>query len=68
MFGSRTRAAARPQPVTEAEPPTVEVGSFAHGVCEGCEWRGPGRRARTSAIVDARAHESVCRSEPRLTA
>lgn len=33
----------------------VEEGSFAYGCCP-CGWRGPARRARTSASMDAELH------------
>lgn len=40
-----------------AELPSVnEKGSFAHGTCPMCDWKGPGRRARDKARDDATAH------------
>ncbi|MEV8534745.1 hypothetical protein [Streptomyces sp. NPDC051211] len=52
--------AAVPLPrATEASHPTdtVERGSFAVAVC-GCGWRGPARRSRDKARLDAAAHST----------
>ena len=35
---------------------TEDRGSFTHGLCLACGWRGPGRRARAGAERDAMAH------------
>jgi hypothetical protein len=39
-------------------------GSFSHGVCRVCGWRGPGRRSRRVARHDAAAHLPLCVGEP----
>ncbi len=36
---------------------TEERGSFTHGVCRVCGWRGPGRRSRGRARADVSAHQ-----------
>ncbi|MEO7060360.1 MAG: hypothetical protein ABI083_11610 [Lapillicoccus sp.] len=38
-----------------------ERGAFAHGRCRGCDWVGPGRRARERARADAERHLDVHR-------
>lgn len=35
-------------------------GSFSHGVCRVCGWRGPGRRSRRVARQDASEHLPAC--------
>jgi hypothetical protein len=39
---------------------SVDVGSFTHGVCRVCGWRGPGRRSRRLAAQDAATHLGAC--------
>ena len=40
---------------------TRERGSFTFGICHGCGWSGPGRRARAVAARDAVRHlEAGC--------
>lgn len=34
----------------------MEDGSFARGRCLRCDWKGPGRRARSRAQQDAETH------------
>lgn len=38
-------------------------GSFSHGVCRECGWRGPGRRARRVARLDVTAHLATCAAD-----
>jgi len=49
---------------TPGDPPTdallEERGSFSHGVCRVCGWRGPGRRARRVARLDLSTHLGTC--------
>jgi hypothetical protein len=40
-----------------------ERGSFQHGVCRACGWRGPGRRSRRVAENDLRTHQGECPAE-----
>ena len=40
-----------------------ERGSFSHGVCRLCGWRGPGRRSRRLAKEDSRDHQQHCPGE-----
>ena len=43
-----------------AIPPLVDIGSFTHGVCGDCDWRGPARRSRRVASEDAELHHMTC--------
>ncbi|QGN58916.1 hypothetical protein [Nostocoides sp. HKS02] len=38
----------------------IDKGSFSHAVCRACGWRGPGRRSRRVAGVDASSHVAHC--------
>lgn len=38
----------------------VDKGSFSHAVCRACGWRGPGRRSRRVAGLDASSHVTFC--------
>jgi len=44
----------------EPPPATQDRGSFTHGVCRVCGWRGPARRSRRVATEDAHTHEATC--------
>lgn len=68
MFAFLKRTKNRPQLTVEPEAPTLEVGSFAHGACSDCDWRGPGRRARSMAVHDAQGHSLACKGEQKLSA
>ena len=55
----RARPATRGLRPAGASPPTVDVrhvGPFVHTFCAACGWRGPGRRASSSAFRDWRSH------------
>ncbi|GMA41004.1 hypothetical protein GCM10025883_30490 [Mobilicoccus caccae] len=56
VFGWFRRHAAEVNVETGRSYPTTEVGSFAHGACARCDWKGPGRRARSMAEDDAELH------------
>ncbi len=68
MFGIGKRTRTRPQIVDVPDRETVEIGSFAHGVCDDCGWRGPGRRSRSMAADDAHDHTCAHAGEEPLSA
>ncbi|MBC9955759.1 hypothetical protein [Yimella sp. cx-51] len=39
---------------------TEDVGSFTFGLCQSCDWRGPGRRSREKARDDVKDHQQLC--------
>jgi hypothetical protein len=45
---------------SDGGPGIVDKGSFSHAVCRACGWRGPGRRSRRVAGVDASNHVAHC--------
>jgi len=66
MWGMREAAGSRPG--HDGDAAVVDVGSFLHGVCGVCGWRGPARR---SALRDLELHALTCECAPgreRLTA
>ncbi len=51
----------RAAPVQKERTMFVDHGNFSHGICAGCSWQGPGRRARSRAIEDATEHVKDCK-------
>ncbi|HEV7173195.1 hypothetical protein [Pedococcus sp.] len=47
---------APPSAAGDREGVAEDRGSFSHGVCRVCGWRGPGRRSRRVARHDAARH------------
>lgn len=43
---------------------TEDRGAFRFAVCHDCGWRGPGRRSRRIAGVDAAEHAAACTETP----